>query len=54
MADYILKRESNQILQQFSTQKDERLLCSILKVLQMRHSDLDIRQATKVVKRILK
>ena len=53
MADYILKRESNEILRQFSTQKDERLLCSIVKVLQMRHSDLDVKQATEVVKGIL-
>ena len=54
MADYILTRESNEILRQFSIEKSDNLLCPILKVLQMRHHDLDVKQATRVVKNILK
>jgi len=53
MADYILARESKQILKNMALEKSETLLCPILRVLQMRHSDLDVKQATKVVKGIL-
>lgn len=53
MADCVLTKESNEILKQFSIEKDERLMCPILKVLQMRHHDLDIKQARRVVKNIL-
>ena len=53
MADYLLSKESKEILREFSVQRDERLLCPILKVLQMRHSDLDIKQATRVVRNVL-
>ncbi len=53
MADYTLTRESNEILKQFAVEKDERLLCPILKVLQMRHHDLDVKQATRVVRSVL-
>lgn len=53
MADYLLTKETNEILKELSVEKDERLLCPILRVLQMRHSDLDIKQATRVIKDIL-
>jgi hypothetical protein len=32
------------------TQKEEKLLCPILKILQMRHSNLDIEKASVIVK----
>lgn len=54
MADYMLLKESRQILREMSVEKSEGLLCPIVRVLQMRHSDLDVKQATKVVKGILK
>ena len=53
MADYILTIESNKILRQFSVEKSDNLLCPILKVLQMRHSDLDVKQATRVIRDVL-
>ena len=54
MADLTLLRESREILKQMGvTQKEDTHLCSVLKVLQMRHTDLDIHQATKVVKQVL-
>jgi len=53
MADYLLSRESKRVLKEFSVEKSDNLLCPILKVLQMRHSDLDMKQATRVVKKIL-
>ncbi len=54
MADLTLLRESRGILKQMNvTQKEEKLLCPILKILQMRHSDLDIGQATVIVRRVL-
>jgi len=54
MANYILRRESKEILKQMgATEHSEKLLCPILKVLQMRHSDLDVHQATIVIKEVL-
>lgn len=54
MADYTIVKESREILKQFSmTEKSNTLLCPILKVLQMRHSDLDTLQATRVVRGVL-
>ncbi|CAA6800492.1 MAG: Unknown protein [uncultured Sulfurovum sp.] len=53
MADYIITKESKEILRDLSMQKNENLLCPILRVLQMRHSDLDVQQATRVIKTVL-
>jgi hypothetical protein len=54
MADLILLRESRVILKQMDVvHKEGKLLCPILKILQMRHSDLDTEQATTIVKRVL-
>ena len=54
MAYLTLLRESREILREMGiTKKEEAYLCPILKVLQMRHSDLDITQATKVVRKVL-
>jgi len=53
MADYIIVKESNRILKEFSVEKSDNLLCPILKVLQMRHNDLDMKQATRVVRDVL-
>ena len=54
MADLTLLRESRGILKQMGiTQKEEKLLCPILKILQMRHSNLDIGQAAVIVRRVL-
>ncbi len=54
MADLTLLKESREILKQMGmTHKEERLLCPILKVLQMRHANLDIGQATRAVRRVL-
>ena len=53
MADYIIAKKSKAILREFSMEKSDKLLCPILKVLQMRNSDLDVQQATRVIKNIL-
>jgi len=54
MADFEILKESKEILKQFSvTEKTGTLLCPVLKVLQMRHKDLDATQATRVIREIL-
>lgn len=53
MADYIISKESKAILREFSVKKSNNLLCPILRVLQMRHSDLNVSQATRVIKSVL-
>lgn len=50
----MLRKESKQILEQMGVDHyDKQFVCPILKVLQMRHRDLDIDQAVKIVKDIL-
>ena len=54
MADFAIVKESKEILRQFSaTEKTDNLLCPILKVLQMRHKDLDTIQASRVIRKVL-
>lgn len=54
MSNILIYKESKEILRQMSTAEHSSvLLCPILKVLQMRHSDLDVSQATKVVREML-
>ncbi|MDY0403468.1 hypothetical protein [Sulfurovum sp.] len=54
MASYLLRKESKQILEQFGVQYcNEKLVCPILKVLQMRHRDLDIHQAIDVIRELI-
>ena len=54
MADFAIAKESKEILKQFSvTEKTDSLLCPILKVLQMRHNDLDKKQASRVIREVL-
>ena len=54
MADLILMQESRRILKQTgTTEKESSLLCPIVKILKMRHADLDTDQATRIVKRVL-
>ena len=54
MADLTILRESRKILKQMGVaQKENALLCPVLKILQMRHADLDISQAEKIVREVL-
>ena len=54
MADYLIRKESNEILAQVPRElRNEKLLCSVIKVLQMRHQDIDQVQAARVVKKVL-
>jgi len=54
MAGYLLRKESKQILEQFGVQHcNEKLVCPILKVLQMRHKDLDIHQAVDAIRELI-
>jgi len=34
-------------------EKSDNLLCPILRVLQMRHNDLDVKQATRIIRNVL-
>ena len=54
MASYLLRKESREILKQMHGENHrEELLCPILKVLRMRHRDLDIKQAVEVIKDVI-
>jgi len=54
MADFAILKESKEILRQFrATENTDGLLCPILKVLQMRHKELDTDQATRVIRGVL-
>ncbi|MFK5975038.1 MAG: hypothetical protein QM493_00900 [Sulfurovum sp.] len=54
MSNYLLRKKSKDILKQMNIcNYSEKLTCSIIKVLRMRHKDLDISQANMIVKDIL-
>jgi hypothetical protein len=54
MANYLIEKESKEILEQMGIASyNEKLLCPVLKVLQMRHKDLDVEQALKVIKSMM-
>ncbi len=54
MADIRLLQESRAIIREMGVHdKEASLLCPILKVLQMRHHDLDSTQATRIIKKAL-
>ena len=53
MSDILLSKESRKILRGFSMEKSDNLLCPILRVLQMRHNDLDVKQATRIIRDVL-
>ncbi len=54
MASYLLRKESRQILEQMGIESyNEKLVCPVLKVLKMRHKDLDIHQAVGVIKDLI-
>ena len=54
MADILLLKESREIMKQMGQdEKSMSLLCPTLKILQMRHSDLNVVQATKVLRSML-
>ncbi len=55
MADILLLKESREIMKQIGQEeKNMSLLCPTLKILQMRHSNLNVQQAKEVVLRLLK
>ena len=54
MADIRLLQESRAIIREMGIQeKEESLLCPILRVLKMRHRNLDTAQATRMIKKAL-
>jgi len=54
MADIKLLQESRAIIREMGvTKKENFLLCPILRVLQMRHHDLNTKQATRVIREVL-
>jgi len=54
MADYTLKIESEKIIKQMGEAKNsKKLFCPLMKILQMRHHDLDTSQAHRVLKELL-
>ncbi|MDD2905513.1 MAG: hypothetical protein WBK95_11170 [Sulfurimonas sp.] len=51
MADYTLQNELKQILKQMGTlHYSQQFYCPLLKVLKMRHPDLDTHQANRLIK----
>ncbi len=54
MADILLLKESREIIKQMGAEEGSDLLCPVLKILQMRHSNLNVQQAKDVVLRVLK
>ncbi len=54
MADILLLKESREIVKQMGAEEGRKLLCPVLKILQMRHSNLNVQQAKEVVLRVLK
>jgi predicted PP-loop superfamily ATPase len=53
MADNVLRQESKKILKQMGTlEYSNKFYCPIMKVLQMRHPDLDESQARRVIKKL--
>ena len=53
MSDYLITKESKEILRDLSMEKSNTLLCPILRVLQMRHNGLDVQQATRLIRSVL-
>jgi len=54
MTDLAIAKESKRILKEFgTTQKGGSLLCPILRVLQMRHKNLDTNQAIRIIREVL-
>lgn len=54
MKNYSIEQESKDIIRQFSRKnKGVELLCPILKVLEMRHSDLNKIEAREIVCKVL-
>jgi len=54
MSQHQLQQESRKILHQFgSVKRSHELICPILKVLQMRHKNVDRTQAIEVIKGVL-
>jgi hypothetical protein len=53
MADNVLRQELKKILKEMGTlEYSNKLYCSIMKVLQMRHSDFDQSQARRIIKEL--
>ncbi|XPV69708.1 MAG: hypothetical protein ACNI25_03855 [Halarcobacter sp.] len=53
MSDRILQSKINRIVEQSGFSKKEKILCSVMKIVQMRHKDVDKNQALRVTKFVL-
>lgn len=54
MSELILRKEARGILKQMKViENKQNYLCSVVRVLKLRHQNIDIVQTTKVVKEIL-
>lgn len=54
MSDIRLLQESRVIIREMGvSKKEDFLLCPILRILEMRHHDLDTKQAMRVIKHVL-
>ena len=53
MSDVQLEIKINRIITHSGFKKSDKLICPIIKILQMRHKDLDKSQALRVAKLIL-
>ena len=54
MADMLLLKETRSILKEMNINENtEGLFCPVMRVLKMRHSDLDVGQAKRVLRGVL-
>jgi len=54
MTNFEIVKESKKILREFgTTERTDGLLCPILKILQMRHKNIDTGQAVRIIKEVL-
>ncbi|WP_375722606.1 hypothetical protein LXN10_08425 [Arcobacter sp. KX21116] len=53
MSDLLLKREIRKVLRESGLEKNSRMVCSIVKVLNMKHKNIDSSKAHLFAKQLL-
>ncbi|WP_298752203.1 MAG: hypothetical protein ACNI28_07975 [Arcobacter sp.] len=53
MSDLLLKREIRKMVRESGFEKNSKMVCSILKVLNMKHKNIDTNKAHKIASEVL-
>ena len=53
MSDLLLKREIRKVVRESGFEKNSKLVCSIVKVLNMKYKNIDSQKAHKIVSEVL-